>query len=569
MPPHDDGAMDVRVVRVHLRPGGGRPRRGHRSRHPVRGRPGRLVLPGVRRPQGRLHALRRVIWHPPGVTSVSVRPRVRAPLEALVVVVGFSSLGAEIAAARLMAPFFGASTVIWANTIAVVLVALSAGYRLGGRLADRRPSREALAGLVLLASVLLAAVPLVAHPFLSLSVRAFDTLSVGAFFSSLFGVLVLVAVPVLLLGAVSPWALRLRLADVSHAGEVAGRLYAVSSAGSLAGTFAAALVLIPHLGTQRTFLVLAAVPACVAALELRAQWAAVPVALIAALALPVGTVKPAETGRVLYETETPYQYARVVELPDGTRRLELNEGQAIHSLWKPRTVLTGNYWDGFLVLPFANGASGPPGRIAILGTAGGTVARAYAHFYPATRIDAVDIDGKLFDIGRRWFGLTPRPQLRTIAQDARPFLRGTHERYDAIFVDAYRQPYIPFYLATREFFALVRDHLRPNGTVIVNIGHPRDSPALERALTATLRAVFPHLARDPIASTNTLLMASTVPLDGVRLHAAPVSPELRGLAAAQRLEPPLTGGSVFTDDRAPVEWLIDTSIVRYAAGESK
>src|SRR4051794_15636811 len=176
-----------------------------------------------------------------------------------------------------MAPFFGASTVIWANTIAVVLVALSVGYRLGGRMADRRPRRPALAALVLLASALLAAVPLGAHPFLSLSVHAFDDLSVGAFFSSLFGVLVLVAVPVLLLGAVSPWAIRLKLARVEEAGEVAGRLYAVSTAGSLAGTFLAALVLVPQLGTQRTFLVLAAVPALVAALELGTRAVLVPV----------------------------------------------------------------------------------------------------------------------------------------------------------------------------------------------------------------------------------------------------------------------------------------------------
>ena len=149
--------------------------------------------------------------------------------------VGFSSLGAEIAAARLMAPFFGASTVIWANTIAVVLVALSVGYRLGGRLADRRPSRQALAGLVLLASVLLAAVPLVAHPFLSLSVRAFDD-AVG-------GRVLLLAVRRAGPGRRAGAAARRGLAvgdpaaaarDVDRAGEVAGRLYAVSTAG-LAG----------------------------------------------------------------------------------------------------------------------------------------------------------------------------------------------------------------------------------------------------------------------------------------------------------------------------------------------
>jgi len=131
------------------------------------------------------------------------------PLEALVFAVGMSTLGAEIAAQRLMAPFFGSSTVIWANTIAVVLLALSVGYWLGGRLADRRPQKEALYGLVLLGSALLAVVPFIAHPFLSLSVSAFDDLSVGAFTASLFGTLVLVAVPLLLLGAVSPWAMRL------------------------------------------------------------------------------------------------------------------------------------------------------------------------------------------------------------------------------------------------------------------------------------------------------------------------------------------------------------------------
>ena len=112
---------------------------------------------------------------------------------------------------------------------------------------------------------------------------------------------------------------------------------------------------------------------------------------------------------MLYETETPYQYARVIEEDDGTRKLELNEGQAIHSLRRPGTVLTGGYWDGFLVLPFATGSGRPPGRIAALGTAGGTVPRAYAQFFPDTRIDAVDIDPELFEIGRQYFDLRAAP----------------------------------------------------------------------------------------------------------------------------------------------------------------
>jgi spermidine synthase len=496
------------------------------------------------------------------------RPRRRPPLELLVFTVGISTLGAEIAAARLMAPFFGDSTIVWANTIGVVLVALSVGYWFGGRMADRHPSLRALCGTVLAASVLMALVPFVADPFLSLSVRAFDTYSLGGFAGSLFGVLVLVAVPVLMLGTVSPWAIRLKLHGVDDAGQTAGRMYAISTVGSLLGTFAASLLLIPLLGTQRTFLTFALITALVAALGVRARWALVPVAIAAAMALPVGIVKASDgAGTVIREADTEYQYARVIEYPDGERHLELNEGLAVHSVYRPDSVLTGGVWDGYLIEPFAVSPE-PPERIAVLGNGAGTTARAYARYFPDTRIDGVEIDGELHDIGREYFGLRERPQLRLFTEDARPFLRRTDERYDAIFVDAYHQPYIPFYLTTVEFFELARDRLAPGGAVIVNVGHPEQSDALEKVLSATVREVFPHVARDPIEELNTLLVAAETPPSAATLRrAAPTLPaDLRplALAAAARLGPALEGGEVYTDDRAPVEWLIDASIVEEA-----
>ena len=144
------------------------------------------------------------------------------PLPLLVFVVGMGSLGAEIAAVRLLSPYFGASTIVWANTIGVVLVALSVGYWLGGRFADRHPHNRALCAVALLAAVLLAMVPFAAGPLLDAGVEALDAVSAGAFVGSLLGVLVLVAVPVLLLGAVSPWAIRLAVSRVDEAGAVAG-----------------------------------------------------------------------------------------------------------------------------------------------------------------------------------------------------------------------------------------------------------------------------------------------------------------------------------------------------------
>src|SRR5215218_4475033 len=270
----------------------------------------------------------------------------RTLLAALVFVVGAVSLGAEIAAARLLAPYFGASTIVWASTIGVVLVALSAGYWFGGRFADRHPHLRGLCLLVLAASLLIPVVPFAARPFLSFSVDAFDSVSIGGFAGSLFGVLVLVADPVTLLGAAAPWAVRLAVGELASSGEVVGRLYAISTAGSLLGTMASALLLIPLLGTQRTFLVFALALALVAAVGVGRRGVGVPAALALVLAVPVGTIKAAGGGRVLFEAETTHQYARVVERDDGSRVLELNEGQAVHSLYRPGTYLTGDYWDG-------------------------------------------------------------------------------------------------------------------------------------------------------------------------------------------------------------------------------
>jgi predicted membrane-bound spermidine synthase len=489
----------------------------------------------------------------------------------LVFVVGCASLGAEIAAARLLAPYFGASTIIWANTIATVLVSLSVGYWFGGRLADRSPDRAGLCRLVLAAAVLLGAVPFVSGPFLRASVHAFDSVSMGAFLGSLACVLALVSMPVLLLGAASPYAVRLSLRRVEESGRVAGRLYAISTAGSLVGTFLSALALIPLVGTRRTFLVFAVALALVAALGLRRRYALAALALGALLALPAGTIKPGRLlpgDRVIAEQETPYQYVRVVRSIDGTRRLELNEGLGVHSVYRPGRFLTGHYWDDFLVLPWAL-RSRAPSTIAILGNAAGTTAREYGHFFPATAIDGVEIDGALSALGRRLFD-ERAPRLRLITADARPFLRAAKRRYDAIVVDAYRGFEIPFYLTTREFFALARARLAPGGVLMVNVGLPDGSQDLERVLAATIRAAgFPTLLRDPVDPKNTLLVGSDATPSNLR-SAAPLLPAaLRPLAStiARRLGPAPAGGAVYTDDRAPVESLIDSSIVRYAAGQ--
>jgi spermidine synthase len=490
--------------------------------------------------------------------------RQQVALTVLVFSAGAGSLATEIGAARLLAPYFGNSTIVWANVIGLVLASLSLGYWLGGRLADRRPSPRLLGGVVVGAGLAVASIPFIAEPFLDRAVEGIDELSVGAAVGSFFGVLLLFAPPVTLLGMVAPFAVRLAVTDVASAGSVAGRLYALSTVGSLVGTFASALLTIPLVGTQRTLLGSACLIVLSGALLLGARWLLLAAGVAALAAIPPGAVKA--TAGLLYEDESRYQFIQVVER-DGARRLYLDEGLAVHSIWRPATVLTGGVWDMFLTVPPLLGR--PVESVAILGNAGGTTARAFGVFYPQARIDGVEIDPAVSEAGRRYLGLEDNPRLEVHTADARPFLRSRDERYDLIFVDAYRPPYVPFYLATEEFFRLARERLRTGGIIALNVAMVPGDDRLVRGVGGTLASEFPAVTAWPALRFNQLVLGFTRPAPreelARRLRAAParLQPLTRLLVADMR--PISPSDDPWTDDRSPVEWITDRMIVEYAA----
>jgi spermidine synthase len=472
--------------------------------------------------------------------------------------VGGATLSTEISASRLLAPYFGASTVVWANIIGLTLAYLALGYWLGGRLADRRPEPRALAAILLVAAAALAVTPFAARPLLRWAVEGVDSVAVGSVVGSFFAALALFAVPVTALGAAAPFLVRLALQSVEEAGRVAGRLYALSTAGSLAGTFLAALVAIPWVGTQRTIVATAACAALGAALLVGGAWALAPVVAAALLAIP-----PAQVKSALFQTESRYQYIRVVSDGDGGRDLELNEGVVTHSAWRPDTVLTGRYWDLFLLLPPL--LERPPRDVLVIGNAGGTIGRAYGRFYPEAAIDGVELDPELNTVARRWFGAGDNPRMHLIASDGRPFLERTHKRYDLIVVDAYRQPYVPFYLATTEFFRLARGHLRPGGAIALNVAATPTDRKLSDAIGTTLLTVFPQAWRWRALRFNDVLFAMREPVPRPELERrarrAPGETRLLLPLFRSRLSAVSPHGRPLTDDRAPVEWLTDRMIL--------
>jgi spermidine synthase len=485
-------------------------------------------------------------------------------LPAVVFVSGAASLAIEICASRLLAPYFGNSTVVWANVIGLILVYLSVGYWLGGRFADRHPTARALGVVLVLASLCVTVLPFVARPFLSLVLRGLNDLSVGVVAGSFFATLALFSVPVSLLGMASPFALRLSIRDLAHAGRTSGRLSSLATVGAILGTFASALGLIPTVGTQRTLL-LAALLVALVSLPLFVRGAALCAALITGLLLvPPAAVKP--TAGILSERESAYQYVQVARDADGKVTLRIDDGVSDQSVYRLSTVLTGAEWDMALVVPPLIGGVH---RALIIGNAGGTTARALARLYPGVTIDGVELDPTVTALGMRYMDMGSIPRLHVITADGRAYLGTTHARYDLVVVDAYRQTYIPFYLATREFFQLVRDHLTDHGAVALNVERVPGDDRLVQAIGGTVAAVMPETWEWPALRFNAMVLGLMRPedrtsmlraLSGAPAEVQPLVPLFTD--SARRMEP---SPDPLSDDRAPVEWLTDRAIFAYIA----
>ena len=494
-------------------------------------------------------------------------------LTILVFVGGMTSLALEMTASRLLGAYFGTSLYIWGCLIGLILLYLTIGYFIGGRLADRYPSVRVLCSLTTCAAAAILLIPFVSKPILTWSITAMSQVSVSIFLSSLIGTVLLFAIPVTLLGLVSPFAIRLLTKDVGSSGRMSGSLYAISTIGSLLGAFLPVLWLIPTFGVRRTILIFGVLLFAASLWGLHHLVRPAFVLALVALLLPLGPLK--EIPDLIYEQESLYNYIQVTQQADGTRELVLNEGQAVHSIYytDPNRILTGWYWDYFLAAPYFHAGMQPTDvhRVGIIGLAGGTIAHQFTQVYgPQVQIDGAEIDPAIVDIGRKYFDMN-EPNLHVYTEDGRTFLSTTHQRYDVVAIDAFDQPYIPFQFTTREFFTQVRDHLTAKGTVVLNTGHTAQDYRLVQAFVNTMKLVFPNVYTFNVPNTfNTEIMATREPtsIATFQQNLAQFSPDSTlGQVASEVLpvvrEGQADGGLVFTDDRSPIEQITDQLLLNY------
>jgi spermidine synthase len=497
---------------------------------------------------------------------------------------GMTTLAIELTASRLLGNIFGTSNLVWANIIGLMLIYLTVGYFIGGRWADRSPYHHTLYQIIILGAFLSGVVPLVSRPVLRFAAEAVNDLEAGLALGSFVGVLVLFSVPVTLLGTVSPFAIRLAMENVDKekAGEISGSIYALSTLGSIIGTFLPVLVITPAVGTTRTFLVFSGVLLLVAFVGLwqtrrtstfRWLWMPPVLVLLAALTLS-GPVKPAPPGmRLLYEKDSAYNLIQIVEEEDGTRYLLLNEGQGYHSQWHPEQLYYRRTWSYFLTGPYFNADYLPQdvNNLAIIGLAGGTIARQYTAVYGDIPIDGIEIDPEIVEASRDYLGLT-MPNLNVIIQDGRYAFNRQDNQYSVVGIDAYRVPYVPWHLTTVEFFEEIRDKLTDDGVVIINVGRTRNDRRLVEAMATTMQEVYPSLyAMDVPESFNTILVATKQPtqVENLAKNIAMIDPEAYPLlytaltTARDTLVPVTTSDVLFTDDHAPVEQIVDDMVIDY------
>lgn len=502
-----------------------------------------------------------------------------------VFITGMSTMAVEFAAGRLAATSFGTSNLVWACIVGLILIFLAAGNWIGGRWADRSPHPATMFTIIAWSGFAAGLVPLLGRPVLRLAATAFDDLAIAILAGTFASIFVLLAAPIILMGMVSPFALRLSVLDSRQAGRTAGNLSASATAGSVVGTFLPDLILVSLIGTSRTFLLFSTILVLwgLAGMifygsyrrALAYCWMPVALVLILMFGLP-GSQK--NTPGQIFETESAYNYIEVLQR-DGFTLLRLNEGQGVHSVYSPDILDYQGPWEQFLAAPFLNPDFQVQNvkRIAIIGLAAGTFARQATAVFGPVPIDGFEIDPKIIEVGRKYFDMN-MPNLNAYAMDGRWGLANSHQKYTVIGVDAYRPPYIPPHLTSQEFFTSAREHLDENGVVVINVGRSPTDRRLVDDLSTTLRSVFPSVfVMDVPNSFNSIIYATAQPSDILNLARnfarldkdASVHPLL--LDSMRRVivyqQPTPAAGRVYTDDLSPIEWITNGMVLSFVFSE--
>ena len=510
---------------------------------------------------------------------------------------GMSVMAVELGASRLLAPYFSSSQIVYTIIIGTVMIAMALGNIYGGRKADKDPDPDKLYRRILVAAIWIAAIPL-AGKYIILGISGLVIFAVNSSYlviAAFVSAMVVFVFPLFLLGTVTPSLAAYTIENRSDSGKVVGRLGACNTVGSIIGTFLPTFVTIPSVGTAVSFLIFSGILIALCVIYFLSKKTEAggaekteekggekkdPARIIAGILAFVICCAFGSSDSfafwekdLTYEGESIYNYLQVRE-DDNTVILSTNVLFGVQSMYMKNGGLTGMYYDYAMAAPLMadimNTDAAPGSQrdfsVLILGNGSGTFAHECCRYFGNIKIDAVEIDGDITDLARKYFDLPESVNVYTY--DGRAFLNVCKENYDVIMVDAYQDITIPFQMSSVEFFTLVKDHLKEDGVLIVNLNMRGGENAMNTHIADTIGACFKQVyTADVEWTTNREMYASNSSKDITAVFAKNTQ-AMRSFSAAGmgrlssfmdgikgrivRYQP---GDNVMTDDKAPVELL--------------
>ncbi len=476
--------------------------------------------------------------------------------EIIVFLVGMSIMVLELVGSRLLAPFLGTSIYVWTSLIGVILASLSLGYYFGGRLADKKPSYQTLALIIFSGAVLIFLVSRLQYPLLDF----FSKNIVDLRFGSVLAGIVLFSAPSTLLAMVSPYIVRLKMKSVAGSGKTVGNLYAISTVGSIFGTFLAGFVLISYFSNSQILLIESAILVITAFIAVFPVVKKVYVFLaLLCLGFAFGFSGKNLPEKYLVWKDTPYQTLKVLDSSFGNenvRVLRTDPFGTQGAVYKGKDDLVFDYLKYFDIYQFFK----PDATKALMIGAG---VYAYPRHYLATNhrgiMDVVDIDPGVTEVSRNFFSLGNHKNLNIFHEDGRIFVNRTQTIYDVVFLDAFNSLTVPFQLTTLEFLQSVKSRLSKNGLLVTNVIaslEGKNSKFLQASLK-TYQRIFSDVSIFAVEDKNKTEQIQNIILVGtnakVESNLAVINPILMKYLDSKvkvKVEPNLP---VLTDNFAPVD----------------
>lgn len=481
---------------------------------------------------------------------------------------GMAVMAVELGASRLLAPYFSSSQIVWTIIIGTIMIAMALGNIYGGRSADKNPNPDRLYGRLLLASVWIAAIPLVGK-YVILGISGVLILTINNNFliiAAFLACMIIFVYPLFLLGTVTPSLVKYSMGSLEDSGKTVGNLGAFNTVGSILGTFLPTFVTIPAVGTSITFLLFSGILLVLSLIyfisgkKYRIRSAAALVVFLVCGILGNRDSFAFWEKDLLYEGESIYNYLQVKDTKDSVI-LSTNVLFGVQSIMMKNDTLTGLYYDYALAAPIMAGALDSQNTdMLILGMGTGTFATQSLRNFSHLSIEGVEIDGKITDLAKTYFKLPEDVKVTTY--DGRAYLQATDKKYDVIMVDAYQDITIPFQMSSVEFFSMVKEHLTENGVMVVNMNMRSDKKGNINAwLADTIANVFPEVYTvDVNNSTNRELFAGKKA--GFTDHISDSLADIKDLKLRNLMSYLNTNlvkyqstGLILTDDRAGVELL--------------